>query len=338
LLNAGVESPPQPATLCAMPVTAPPRSCPRRGAHARTGGRNSRPPKLADPAPHTAISGRRYYCPNQGRFLGRDPIKEKGGLNLYGFCLNNPINLWDYLGNYAIFERNGNDVTITVPIYFSPGTDQAVIDTAKKGIEEMFRGQFGDITLTTNVQIMTEAPSAKNLGNTLNVLPSIGTTSVSNYGNDPRTGNGILTIYDTQATESVIAHEAAHAMGLKDQYERLWRNTDTGDERFFPAGEIPGKDWERRSVTRTPSGWENTLMGDRGVLTLSQKDFDLLMNGLSENRDVWVVQPDGSLRRATDKTGPGSNNDAPLGPDFDAIKRAIKCDPFFFDPEPGDPE
>lgn len=42
--------------------------------------------------------GRRYYSPGQGRFLGRDPSEESGGLNLYGFCRNNSINLWDYLG------------------------------------------------------------------------------------------------------------------------------------------------------------------------------------------------------------------------------------------------
>jgi hypothetical protein len=42
--------------------------------------------------------GRRYYNPSQGRFLGRDPIEEKGGLNLYGFCSNDAINGWDYLG------------------------------------------------------------------------------------------------------------------------------------------------------------------------------------------------------------------------------------------------
>lgn len=47
---------------------------------------------------HTKVSGRRYYSPSQGRFLGRDPIEEQGGLNLYGFCGNNGVNRWDYLG------------------------------------------------------------------------------------------------------------------------------------------------------------------------------------------------------------------------------------------------
>ena len=31
-------------------------------------------------------------------FLNRDPIEEQGGLNLYGFVGNDPINTWDYLG------------------------------------------------------------------------------------------------------------------------------------------------------------------------------------------------------------------------------------------------
>ncbi|MBE7540674.1 MAG: RHS repeat-associated core domain-containing protein, partial [Opitutaceae bacterium] len=42
--------------------------------------------------------GRRFYDPKSGRFIGRDPIQENGGLNLYAFVRNNPANLWDYLG------------------------------------------------------------------------------------------------------------------------------------------------------------------------------------------------------------------------------------------------
>jgi RHS repeat-associated protein len=42
--------------------------------------------------------GFRYYAPTLGRFINRDPIAEKGGLNLYGFAGNDGINHWDYLG------------------------------------------------------------------------------------------------------------------------------------------------------------------------------------------------------------------------------------------------
>jgi hypothetical protein len=54
--------------------------------------------KSLSPRPHTAVSGQRYYEPKQGRFVGRDPIEEQGGLNLYGFCGNNGVNRWDNLG------------------------------------------------------------------------------------------------------------------------------------------------------------------------------------------------------------------------------------------------
>jgi hypothetical protein len=42
--------------------------------------------------------GFRYYDPITGRWPSRDPIGEKGGLNLYGFVGNDGVNSWDALG------------------------------------------------------------------------------------------------------------------------------------------------------------------------------------------------------------------------------------------------
>ncbi len=56
--------------------------------------------------------GRRYYNPSQGRFVGRDPIEEQGGLNLYGFCGNDGVNRWDYLGLLPVII-NGKSYNIT---------------------------------------------------------------------------------------------------------------------------------------------------------------------------------------------------------------------------------
>jgi RHS repeat-associated protein len=46
----------------------------------------------------TATSGYRYYNPSTGRWLSRDPIGEAGGISLYGFVDNDPINNDDPFG------------------------------------------------------------------------------------------------------------------------------------------------------------------------------------------------------------------------------------------------
>jgi len=42
--------------------------------------------------------GHRYYDPVTGRWPSRDPIGERGGMNLYEFLRNDGINWWDKLG------------------------------------------------------------------------------------------------------------------------------------------------------------------------------------------------------------------------------------------------
>jgi len=42
--------------------------------------------------------GFRYYCPVLCRWISEDPIRERGGLNLYQFCVNNPVNSIDVDG------------------------------------------------------------------------------------------------------------------------------------------------------------------------------------------------------------------------------------------------
>ena len=56
--------------------------------------------------------GYRYYDPETGRWLNRDPIEERGGVNLYGFVGNDPVGridelcpLWCRVSIYQCIEQ-----------------------------------------------------------------------------------------------------------------------------------------------------------------------------------------------------------------------------------------
>jgi RHS repeat-associated protein len=54
--------------------------------------------KYTDDETGLVYYGIRYYSPEMGRWLSRDPIGERGGRNLYGFVNNSPVNYFDPYG------------------------------------------------------------------------------------------------------------------------------------------------------------------------------------------------------------------------------------------------
>ena len=55
--------------------------------------------------------GYRFYDPVTGRWPSRDPIWERGGLNLYGMVKNDAVNRWDYMGMHTnMFEYEDPDL------------------------------------------------------------------------------------------------------------------------------------------------------------------------------------------------------------------------------------
>ncbi len=54
----------------------------------------------------TVEAGRRFYSPELGRWLNRDPIGENGGMNLQCFIKNRPCLSLDLLGlQQSIFRK-----------------------------------------------------------------------------------------------------------------------------------------------------------------------------------------------------------------------------------------
>lgn len=82
----------------------PPMRGPRRRRRARK--------KPLYPGFCGVVSGYRYYYPSTGRWLSRDPIGEKGGANLYGFCQNSPVGHFDPDGKAPLPYIIGGGVII----------------------------------------------------------------------------------------------------------------------------------------------------------------------------------------------------------------------------------
>ncbi len=81
--------------------------------------------------------GYRYYSPSLGRWISRDPIDEQGGLNLYVFVNNDPVNKWDGLGLAYGNPVSGlgrifpSDPYAPCGFYYLPGWDSGWDDALK---------------------------------------------------------------------------------------------------------------------------------------------------------------------------------------------------------------
>jgi len=54
--------------------------------------------------------GYRFYAPALGRWMNRDPLGKAGGVNLYGFVLNNPVNWVDPWGLLVLIFQGGGGI------------------------------------------------------------------------------------------------------------------------------------------------------------------------------------------------------------------------------------
>ncbi|MEQ1933827.1 MAG: RHS repeat-associated core domain-containing protein [Fimbriimonadaceae bacterium] len=87
--------------------------------------------KYCDAETGLSYYGFRYYRPEDGRFVGRDPIGERGGINLYGMVANNALNRRDILGLEdcgCTIPNNPTNVPrgISAPTVADPRTDFSV--------------------------------------------------------------------------------------------------------------------------------------------------------------------------------------------------------------------
>ena len=112
--------------------------------------------KYTDSETDLVYYGYRYYSPALGRWLSRDPIEEQGGLNLYGFVKNDPVNYVDVIGRQT-WMPPWPGLCFTIPINIE---DPTIIDTQfdafkawrlrKGGIYPVSQGIIDDIRDESN--------------------------------------------------------------------------------------------------------------------------------------------------------------------------------------------
>jgi RHS repeat-associated protein len=101
--------------------------------------------KPRDPATGLYYYGYRWYDPYTGGWINRDPIEERGGVNLYGFLGNNAVGRLDLLGLLARGEaENVGPISAWVLIRNDAEVDLYHANTAAyQGSKRYTKWQFG---------------------------------------------------------------------------------------------------------------------------------------------------------------------------------------------------
>jgi|GEM_PF-1533672 len=88
--------------------------------------------KYTDDETDLLYYGYRYYNPSTGRWLSRDPINEKGGLNLYVFLGNDGVDRVDFLGLRKVTITLFHPTTFTITATVKLDVDRILQDCVKK--------------------------------------------------------------------------------------------------------------------------------------------------------------------------------------------------------------
>jgi RHS repeat-associated protein len=178
----------------------------------------------------------RYYDPTLGRFIQRDPIGLKGGINFYAYVANNPVNLRDPSGNEISFKWVGDTLQITLTIaYMGPGITPAIQKKWDDAIQDAWSGKFAVFNTKMIVQsIIVKDPMVDPMMDVPvgyaryhRVFVPEGESSADGDRSTASLG-GTTGRWLSRDPGSTAAHEVGHFLGLDDTYVEF-RGADAFD-------------------------------------------------------------------------------------------------------------
>ena len=105
----------------------------------------------------------RYYDSDLGRFISQDPIFEEGGVNLYNFVENDPINHWDILGKARVSLGVTNDGVSQSPQtisaktanspYYNPADFPTAVNLSGTGTLTVVREDSDPLSFTVSARV-----------------------------------------------------------------------------------------------------------------------------------------------------------------------------------------
>jgi RHS repeat-associated protein len=263
--------------------------------------------------------GYRYYDPETGRWPSRDPIEERGGVNLYGFVENDGLNWLDYLGmgtvmprdvtnyHFDVFEdgkwekrdgfqgfrltklpKDGDceiEITLDISIH-SHSINKAAIDALKptiiSGLDKVWNNRF-----VLECPSTCACPEIKVIfkiqfhDNSSGKVPGIHILPEGSTMNSNQ-----LNWNPGQGLENIVAHELGHNLGNIDEYGRI-RNPRTNFGNGAPYSPYGSKDKNKVIEFPKPETTDSIMNNSK--------------SGLAHVRHLWAVMDEVYKRKDTIK-------------------------------------
>ena len=221
----------------------------------------------------------RYYSPELGRWINRDPIEEEGGVNLYTFVDNRPTILYDYVG----FTPKGSIFFPNYPDYQRFPTSNSVWDYIGGTVKKLLSGNNSCAARISVALILSKEPIPKNKRQFYNTLKRSETGISGNYiTSAKRMASYLSSAWGTSSkcSKTKAMYFSSNAKNIKDIRSEILQKLAQKEK-----GCECRKNFVAVVFSAAPAG-SGGLSGHIGVVTESYNDGS---TPFSQPSQIWIL-------------------------------------------------